>query len=135
MELVADTNCIIAALIKSAKSREIICSPKIKLYAPEHIVSEVLHHKQEIIKKSDITETDMNELINEIWANVTIIPETEYKRYKDQAKRLAQHEEDAPFLALAPTKNIPIWSNDSDMKQQSMVKVYTTPELAEELKK
>ncbi|MEM0330548.1 MAG: PIN domain-containing protein [Archaeoglobaceae archaeon] len=41
---------------------------------------------------------------------------------------------DAPFLFLAIALNCPIWSNDKDLKKQSLVKVYTTKEILELLK-
>ena len=37
--------------------------------------------------------------------------------------------DDAPYLALSLTLKIPIWSNDSAFKRQSLATVYTTPEL------
>jgi len=46
-----------------------------------------------------------------------------------EASRLAAHVEDAPYLALALWKRIPLWSNDKGMKLQSRVKVFTTSQL------
>lgn len=42
--------------------------------------------------------------------------------------------DDVPYLALALFLDIPIWSNDGDFKEQSLVKVYTTTELLQTLK-
>jgi len=132
MKLIVDTNCVISALIKSAKSRDIICSPRFTLSAPEHLISEVMNHKQDIIEKSGMTDAEYDELVGIMLSNIAIIPDIEYKKYKEEAVKLAKHEEDIPFLALSLAKNIPIWSNDSDMKQQSTIRVLTTAELLKE---
>ncbi len=132
MELVVDTNGVISALLKAAKSREIICSPKCKLYAPEQMVTEVLHHKEEIMEKAGIAESEWEELQPIVFSNMTMVSEKEFKHKKEQAEKLAKHPEDTPFLALFLAKDIPLWSNDKDMKQQSTVKVMSTEDLVKE---
>ena len=133
MELVVDTSCLIAALIRPAKSREIICSLKFVLYAPEHILSESLHHKKDIIEKAAISDGAFDELMSILLTNINIVPENEFRRCRDEALRLSRHQEDTLFLALALAKKIPIWSNDKDLKQQPIVRVLTTSELVESL--
>jgi len=129
MDLVVDTNVLISALIKPAKSRELICSYKLKLYAPEDIISETLKHKQEIIDKAGINESEFSKLIKILLSNLNIVPEIEFKNFKNQALELVTHPEDAPFIALCLAKNIPIWSEDKDLKKQKIVKVFSTLEL------
>ena len=46
-----------------------------------------------------------------------------------EAINIAPHKQDAPYLALALARNIPIWSNDKGIHAQSKVKVCTTKEL------
>ncbi len=124
-----DTNCLISALIFPGKSRELICSFGFSLYAPEEIIKETLTHKEEIIKKSGISEDDFTLLINILLSKIKIIPETEFKLFKGNVSSLVKHPEDAPFMALALSKNIPLWSDDKALKQQSVVKVFSTKEL------
>lgn len=135
MELVADTNCLISALIFPGKSREIICSFGISLYAPEEIISESLAHKEEIIQKSGISSEDFDLLFNILLSNIKITPEISYRDFKEQAKRLVTHIEDSPFMALALFIHIPIWSDDKDLKKQNIVKIISTSELIEMLDK
>lgn len=129
MELVTDTNCLISALIISGRSRELICSPKLSLFAPEEIIEETESHKEEILSKSGISELDFSLLINVFLSNIKIIPEEEFKQFKEKALSLASHPEDSPFIALALAKRIPIWSDDKALKKQSEVKVISTTEL------
>src|SRR3989344_6479866 len=121
MELVIDSNCLISALRKSGKSRELICSSKIILYSPEHILYETSKHKEEIISKSKITENDFNILFAILSSNIKIIPESEFRELKEKAMKLVTHPEDAPFMALALQKNISVWSDDKKLKYQSKV--------------
>ena len=40
-----------------------------------------------------------------------------------------QDKDDVDFIALALKLNLPIWSNDKDLKKQTLAKVYTTKEV------
>ena len=52
MELVIDANVIISAMIsRLGKTRELIFSDKIILFAPEYLAEEFEEHKLEILKK------------------------------------------------------------------------------------
>ena len=46
-----------------------------------------------------------------------------------EALSLATHPEDAPYIALGSMLNIPIWSNDKGLKNQTKVTVCSTVEL------
>jgi len=131
MEFVIDTNCLVSALIVSGKSREIICSIKLSLYAPEELLSETIAHKEEIVVKSRLTSSDFDILVNVLLSNISVIPMDEYKHLKEEALALVKHPEDAPFIALSLSKKIPLWSDDKALKEQSVVKVYSTSELLE----
>jgi len=78
MKLVVDTNCLISALIRDGKTRELICSSQMKLYAPEYIISETANHKLEILKKSGIENNDFELLIKILLSQIIIIPIQEY---------------------------------------------------------
>jgi predicted nucleic acid-binding protein len=75
----------------------------------------------------------MQELLNFLLEPIKIIPEEEYNSFIAKAKQEIPFD-DAPYLALSLALKIPIWSNDSAFKRQSLVKVYTTSELIKLLK-
>jgi len=56
--------------------------------------------------------------------------------FKAKAKEIMQDIDidDSFFVALAMSLNCPIWSNDTHMKKQSVVKVYTTNEIMDYLR-
>lgn len=129
MNLVIDSNCLISALIFSGKSRELITSLKLSLCSPEEIINETLAHKNEIISKAKISEEDFNLLLNILLSRIKIISLDSLKHLEEKAKCLVTHPEDIPFMALALSKKIPIWSDDKALKQQSEIKVISTTEL------
>src|SRR3989344_2273779 len=57
----------------------------------------------------------------------------EYDEFLDKSIKNLPDPKDAPYLALALLRNASIWSNDPHLKEQSLVKVYTTKELVEAL--
>jgi len=46
-----------------------------------------------------------------------------------ECKSFIQDQADIPFLALAKHLNLPIWSNDSHLKEQSVIQVFSTLDL------
>jgi len=52
-------------------------------------------------------------------------------KFRSRAESLISHKNDIPFLALALELKIPILSNDKHFKEQSVVPVYSVPELKE----
>ncbi len=133
MELVIDTNCLFSALISKGKSRELICSFKHKLYAPENIITEILNHEKEIIKKAGISKQEFELSMSILSSNIEIVPIEEFASFIDKAKELVAHEEDSSFIALAMHKQLPVWSDDARLKEQEEVKVYSTTELIKKL--
>jgi len=129
MELVIDTNCLISALIFPGKSRELITFFGLSLCAPEEIINETFVHKEEILSKSGITEENFDLLINILFSKIKITPSSKFEHLKEKVKVLVAHPEDSPFMALALSKNIPLWSDDKKLKEQSEVKVLSTTEL------
>ena len=50
MKLVLDSNIIFSALIKKSKTRDIILSDFFELYAPEYIFTEIIKHKELLLR-------------------------------------------------------------------------------------
>ena len=60
MILIADTNRIIAALIKDSTSREILMSDKFVFLTVGFTKAELKEHMKEILKKANISETALD---------------------------------------------------------------------------
>ncbi len=132
MELVIDANVLLAALLKEAITRELLLDARLRLCAPEHLISETLRHLKTnapLRKRIQLSAKDLEELFYLLTQEIETIPKKEFISQMNEAFNVAPHKEDAPYLALALSRNIPIWSNDKGIHTQSKVKVYTTKEL------
>lgn len=133
MKLVVDANILIAALIKDAATRELLLDDSLELVAPEHLLAEARHllNNPRIRKRLKLNDDDLDELVSAILARISFIPEGIFVSSIKQALPLVAHPEDAPYAALALAFNVPIWSNDSALKEMSSarIKVITTTEL------
>ncbi len=132
MELVVDANVLLAALFKGALTRELLFDTRFKLYAPEHLVLEIqrlLKRDLSIQRRTGLSGKALEEVFYFLTQKIEMHPENTYSSRLKEAVSLAPHNEDAPYLALALTLCIPIWSNDQGIHAQSKVKVYTTKEL------
>lgn len=133
MELVLDANILFAALIKSAKTRELILNEELILYAPEFLLEEFTKHLDELEAKTGVKEKELKEIVQELIANsnIKIIPQEEISSFIPKAKSLSPDPEDYVYLALALRKRCGIWSEDKRLRQQEQIKIYSTKELIE----
>lgn len=133
MQLVVDTNIIIAALFKNAITRELLWEENFEFFAPEHIRVELekLIKDPKFRKRLHVRDTELKNLIDLIFKNIIVLPESMYYVFNKKARRLVQHPHDIPFIALALALKIPLWSNDTELREQTSVIVYSTKELLE----
>ena len=133
MRLVVDANIIFSVLIKEGKTDDLFFNFSLDLYAPEYIFSELEKHKEEILRKTKRTELEFYRLL-EIFKNVIkIIPNPETDDYIKEAESICPDKDDFLYFALALKMNIPIWTNDKKLKEQKIVKIYSTGELIKEV--
>lgn len=52
-----------------------------------------------------------------------------YEDFLEKSAESLSDIKDTPYLALALSKKSAIWSNDIHLKQQSLIKIFTTEEL------
>jgi len=69
-----------------------------------------------------------------ILSRIEFVPEKIFIAFIKKALSLVAHAEDAPYIALSLALKIPLWSNDSELKEQSAVTVLATGELIKLLK-
>jgi predicted nucleic acid-binding protein len=136
MQLIVDANILIAAFLKSTTTRELLFDEELKLFAPEYFAMEVsrtIKEDKSLRKCITLPKAEIEELLAFLLEPIKIIPEEEYTSFIEKTAREIPGD-DAPYLALALALNIPIWSNDSAFKKQSLAKVYTTSELIKVLR-
>lgn len=134
--IVLDTNIFISALIKEGATREIITQLKLNFLFPEFEFEELHKHKEEIIKKSKISEKEFYVLILRLLNYARVIPMEIIFPYKKQADEIMGHidKDDVVFIATALAFNCPIWSDDAHFKKQRKIKILTTSEIINYLK-
>lgn len=131
MQLVADTNIAVAALLKSGDTRRLLFSNQFEVFSPDRIKFEIIAHRDEFMQKMLVTEEEFLKAMELGMENITIIPVEDYGKLKKHSLKICPegHKDDWPFFALALYLNCPLWSNDKALKKQNKVKVYTTEEL------
>lgn len=127
-----DANILLASFLKEAVTRELLLDSRLTLFAPEHLLSEVSRHLEKFAslrKRIQLANEEIQKLFEILTANIQTLTKQSYHRFMKPALTLAPHIEDAPYLAVALSREISIWSNDRGLKRQNAVKVYTTGEL------
>src|SRR3989338_5677451 len=108
---------------------------KAKFFAPEYIESEMNKHISECLSKSKLSEHEFELWHDEVDERIKFCSHLEYEELLEKSVSVLPDMEDSPYLALALAIKSPIWSNDPHLKQQSLVKVFTTRELMDKLLK
>jgi len=135
MKLVIDTNRIIASLIKNGLSRKILFSDLFEFYTPDYSLIEIHNHIDEIRKKTNNSPEEIEILISMLFENFEIIPELNYMLNLDKAKKLISDIDDVSFIAVSLLINADgIWSDDSDFKTNSQIKIFRTKDLMDMVK-
>ena len=72
---------------------------------------------------------------NVLFSALSVVPKEKYSDFIGEAEKFSPDEKDVMYLALALKLKCAVWSNDKKLKQQDRVKVYSTEDLRNELKK
>jgi len=58
MQLAADTNIVVASLLRKGKTRALLFSKRFEVFSPDRIEAEILRHKEEFKKKASLSEEE-----------------------------------------------------------------------------
>lgn len=133
MKLVVDAN-ILFSFFRENPVRFMILNASsfnLKLFSPAHGVNELRSNISDLMKYSKLSKEEILSMIEKLEKLIIVIPSLEYKNFKLKAQELSPHksDKDTPYFALALKLNCPIWSNESALKKQSWVPIFTTEEL------
>ena len=132
MEMVIDANILISALISAAgKTYDLIFNERIKLFSPEFLLEEFEKHKNEILKKSGLSDSDFKLFLSLISSEIGFVSKSEFEKFISEASEITPDPDDTEYVALAMKLKCSIWSNDKRLKGQNKVRVYNTSELLE----
>ena len=133
MKLILDSNILFSLMKPASVASYLFSELKAEFLAPEFIKSELKKHKSECLFKSRLSEHEFGIRQKEVEEDIEFIKVSKYEEFLEKAITLLSDPDDIDFLALALSKNASIWSNDPHLKEQSLVKVYSTKELVEML--
>jgi len=134
MEFVVDTNVLFTFFWEGSFTRKLLVKQELELFSPEFALEEINLHCDEILKKTGISLEEFKKLRKELAIFVEFIPLEEYSSFMGEASAIPDPD-DVDFVALALKLGCPTWSNDKGLKQQTVVKVFSTSELIESLSK
>jgi predicted nucleic acid-binding protein len=135
MKLIVDASVLFTGLIGKGVTKDIIFSDLVTLYAPDHMFEEFEEHKSRVKELSGLSLKELNALFDKLKSRIVSVPREEFERFLRQANVLVLDKDDTAYIALSLAKNkMPIWSNDPHFRVQSVIKVFTTSELAKHIK-
>jgi predicted nucleic acid-binding protein len=132
MELVVDTNVVVAGFLRSATTRELLLDERLTLWAPEYLLTEaerVLSTPRLRRRLGALSPQDVRMLLTQLTARIRILPTRTFHAKLSEAKGLVADLEDAPFIALALHLQLSLWSNDALLRAQRVVRIYTTDDV------
>ncbi|MDI6654354.1 MAG: PIN domain-containing protein [Candidatus Hydrothermarchaeota archaeon] len=133
MLLVVDANIVFSALIKGGKTLDVfLLNKRVKKFefvAPEYLLVEVEKHINEIAEKTKLSVDELEKLFGFLEKEIEFIPFEEFKDLHEKAEQVSPDLDDVQYFALALKLSSAIWSNDKALKQQAVVKVFSTEEL------
>ena len=130
MEFVLDANILFAALIRDSVTAKIMLHKDIMLFAPEFIIEEMQRYKDQLIEKSNRTKQEFDSILDIFQRKIVLVPMRDLVSELEMACRISPDEKDISYIALALKHELPIWSNDKDLKEeQDAIKVFSTKDL------
>jgi predicted nucleic acid-binding protein len=100
--LVIDTNRIMAGLLRSSISRKIILNDNFSFYAPDYIKTELTKHREYLMKKARLTESDFDTILHMLLDKVCLVPFEEFEPEYSHALHIMEpvDADDTSFLAV-----------------------------------
>ena len=129
MKLVVDANIAFSLLKKGSFSKNLLRRYKLELYSHPAILDELDEHPEELCRNLKVS-LDRFDRILEILLKLVNLKKKPSPQQLNRARSLISDTDDAQYLALAIKLGADIWSNDPHLKEQSVIRVFTTEELA-----
>jgi predicted nucleic acid-binding protein len=130
MKLVVDTNVLFSFFKKESETRRLILNFEIlELVTPSFCIDELNEHKELICKKSRLSDSEFEEVLDDLLIFVKVFSLSEYKDFLSDAKIISPDPDDIDLFALALKLNCPIWAQEKGFKKQPKVQVFSTSDL------
>jgi predicted nucleic acid-binding protein len=129
MNLIIDANILFSILIKGGKTEELLFQEYLYAYAPEFLLDEFQKYERIILEKTSRNHEEFKELVNTLKKRITMIPNEEIEPFLKEARKISPDKKDVKYFAAALKLNCAIWSNDKPLKNQGMIRIYSTKDL------
>jgi predicted nucleic acid-binding protein len=132
VQLVADANVLLSAVIGGRAALALRHTEVEQVFAPAAAYDEVFEYLPALAKKKRL---ELGTLLLTCAAlPITVVERSDYEgKLATARRRIGRRDpDDVDVLALALTKNLPVWSNDNDFEDTG-VEWYTTAELLKKL--
>ncbi len=130
MDLVVDANILFAALIRDSTTSTMLFDDRLHLFAPEYLLIEFEKYRNVILKKTNRSDEEFNEVLDLFQRRIFFVPSEEISDFIEPALAITPDMKDVPYIALALCRHISIWSNDKKLKTcLGEVQVYSTHDL------
>lgn len=129
MILILDNNVLFSLMNPHSINSYLFSSIKAAFSAPDFIKSEFEEHREECLIKSKLSEHEFEIRQKDVESKIEFIELSKYKAFLKRAKDILSDPDDAPYLAAALSIKASTWSNDPHLRQQSLVRVFTTSDL------
>ena len=131
--VVVDASVLIACAVADGKTRRVYLSARdVEFYAPAFIREELLKRVPKILAISRVTPTVLSTLLEDLFAQLTVVPRDGYDEQLGEAKKIVRRvdaEGDEDYVALALSLRAPIWTYDKDFLRIKEVRVVRTEQI------
>ncbi len=132
MKLVVDTNVLFSFFKKESKTRKLIAGFEIlELVTPSFCIDELNGHKELICEKSRLSDSEFEEVFDDLRVFVKVFSLSEYKEFLPDAKTVSPDPDDIDLFAPALKLDWPLWAQENAFTRQSAIKVFSTSDLIE----
>ncbi len=97
--------------------------------APSFIIQEFNKHEEECLKKSGLSKEEFSERKKGVFYKIKFLEFRDFRKFLNRAEKCSPDSDDVPYFALALNLNLPIWTNDAELKKQDKVKILSTEEV------
>ena len=119
-KVVVDTNILFSALLRFPNAyANAIFEEDIAFYTPHFVIVELFKHKERIIQRSNLSETDILEILYRLIKNIHLVSEENISNISWKSAYQLTHNidiKDTPFVALAIELEAELWSSDKKLK-------------------
>ncbi|MBI5226634.1 hypothetical protein HY994_05385 [Candidatus Micrarchaeota archaeon] len=131
MDLVVDTNIVMAAIIRAGDTRRLLFHGELNLFSPRYVLLELAKYGAELRIKSRLSSVDFREVVRRVLSRIRLVHSDQYSPYRDLALSVCPDFGDWPFFAVAMMNDCPLWTSDPALLQQYHVPTYKTVDLVD----